>query len=779
MSSTCASSSTYTTKKKTKNDSKKISFAGDEPNYEDFSLVWLSEKRNQIEVPGQLRSIINYLKLYHNVEQCVKYVLSIQSEKIFLIIPDTLSNAVIPRVHDHCHLEHIYIYCPWRVSNDLCVEKYPKVSGIFTDNVLMMKKLKTDYQSSSHNLCSTSMLISEKKTTNTDLNNTAINWFPFLIETVIYTPQSDLMKKYLLNKCELDYIDNELEQKSIEDFRQHYKAADVFSWYKRDCFIYRLLNKALRSESIATLFKFRFFLTDLHCQLEKLHLSFIEQAPVSQNQWTFYRGQGMNNEEFNKIKVTVGQLISINTFFLTTTNFETAMECASNAERNSSVQSIVFEIVVNRSVAKLAKPFGVITQDEDANEILFSPGTVFHTESIEQHDSVWYIKLKLVNEKQTREMNEFKELSKREYDRASPLTLVGYFFWKIGKYDKAELIFSLVFEELRSFNNDQISAIYNDIGLLYSDRGYYNKALDYYEKSLKNAKKNRLPNIAHIATILNNIGLLFANKKQHQVALKYYKQALQMRVDMDDPKSIDLTDMASIYANIGCIYADAHLFSQALINLEKALDIRQKELPAHHPHIGQSYNYIGYVYFLQCHFKKALKIYQTALDINLAASTVNHHELLKIYKNIAAAHFGEQKYSLAIEYYEKAIDVGIKSLPNDHHTMVQLFQSIACCYKAIKEHHMVLKYFRKALDIEKNRSKLNNALLFEIYTHVGAGYEAVGKNSMALNTYKTGLKHGFKMKNQNFSRMSTVQGAIQRCINRENQATTKNTTKEG
>ncbi|CAF3585548.1 unnamed protein product [Rotaria sp. Silwood1] len=767
----------YVTKKKTRRGSRKISFTDDDPNYEDFSLVWLDEKRNQNDFQCQLRCIINYLKLFHNIEQCINYVLSVTSEKIFLIISDTLSKTVIPRIHDHSQLEHIYIYCRRRTIRESSVQTYAKVSGIFIDNSSLMTKLKEDYQVSSQNLCSTSVVTSEESINNFNLNNSPINWFPLLIETVIRTPQSNSIKKHLLSKCELDYIDNELEQKSIEDFRQNYKSTDVISWYRRDCFIYRLLNKAFRSEDIVTLFKFRFFLADIHHQLENLHLNYIEQLSNEQKQWIFYRGQGISSEELNKIKININKLISINTFFLTTTNFQTAITCAKNSERNSFIESIVFEIVVNRSVTKSAKPFAEINKDNDQSEILFSPGTIFQNESIEQRDSIWYVKFRLIDEKQTKEMNQINELLKRENDYASPLTLVGYFLWKIGNYDKAKHIFGILFEELRSFDYDQISSIYNDIGLLYNEHSYYNEALDYFEKSLKHAKKNRSLNIAHISTILNNIGLIFANKKKYLEALKYNKEALQMRLEINDPKPTDLADIATSYANIGWIYANMHLFSQSLINLEKSLDIRLKQLPTNHPHIGQSYNYIGYVYFLQGYYKRALKTYHIALDINLASLATNHPDLLKTYNNIGAVHFGEHKYSLAIEYYEKAIEIGTTSLPSDHPTIVQMFQSMAYVYKSIKDHSMALKYFRKALEIEKNRPKLNHALLFEIYTHIGTSYESMGKNSKALNQYKTGLKHGFKMKNQNYSRIHAVQSAIQRCINRADQLTVKSTKK--
>ena len=757
------SSSVPTLKKRTRRGSTRIPVKDHDSNHEDFLLIWLTDKDNNA-IQGQLRSIINYLKVFHNIGQCVKYVLSIKTEKTFLIISETFSKDVIPRIHEHAQLERIYIYCHRRSNLEILAQTYAKITGIFKDKQLMVEKLKEDYRVSFNNLWSTNILTPTKSVHTVRRENSADNWFPPLIETIIRTPQSDSIRKKLLNDCEIDYLDNESEEKAIEDFRQNYKPSDVISWYKRHCFIYRLLNKALRLQDIVTLFKFRFFLADMQQQLEKFRSDYFGELPTNRQQLTFYRGQGISSEELNKIKVSVGKSISINVYFLTTTHFQTAMTCATNSERSSFVESIVFDINVDRTIARLTKPFGKI--NENQNEILFSPGTIFQNESIEQCDTVWYVKLRLIHERNLNEINSVDEILKQEPLLVSPLISVGAFLWKIGQYNKAESIFHILCEELSTGNYNEVSVIYNDIGILHNDRGAYVDALNYYEKSLKYAKKVHPPNSAEIGTILNNIGSVYANKKDHLTALKYYKEALQINLESVKLKQTDLADIAASYTNIGCIYTDMLLFSRALINLEKALDIQLKEMPSDHPAIGQSYNHIGYIYYRQGNFSKALKTYHLALDISIASLPSNHMNLFKIYNNIGTVHFITQKYSLAIEYYEKAIALTSDLLTRDHSILAKTFYSMACVYKSMKNHSMALKYFRKALQIEKHRSKPNHALLFDIYAHIGVNYESKGKNTTARSYYKAGLTHGLKTKVQNYSRIRTVEYAIERCVNR-------------
>ncbi|CAF4836191.1 unnamed protein product, partial [Rotaria sp. Silwood2] len=50
-------------------------------------------------------------------------------------------------------------------------------------------------------------------------------------------------------------------------------------------------------------------LADIHHQLEKLHLNYINLLPIEQKQWTLYCEQGVSSEEMNKTRINVNSLI--------------------------------------------------------------------------------------------------------------------------------------------------------------------------------------------------------------------------------------------------------------------------------------------------------------------------------------------------------------------------------------------------------------------------------------------------------------------------------------
>jgi hypothetical protein len=74
-------------------------------------------------------------------------------------------------------------------------------------------------------------------------------------------------------------------------------------WYLRESFLYRLLNKALRTQDIHLLFIFRFFIRDIQQQLKQLQSADLKFV---------YRVQLMTIEEFDNLQKSVGLSTSLN-----------------------------------------------------------------------------------------------------------------------------------------------------------------------------------------------------------------------------------------------------------------------------------------------------------------------------------------------------------------------------------------------------------------------------------------------------------------------------------
>jgi hypothetical protein len=99
-----------------------------------------------------------------------------------------------------------------------------------------------------------------------DLNRESATfmWFQLLIETLMRMPLSKQAKEELLTECRQQYHDNAYELEKIAQFDIDCSPTNSIRWYTRDCFLYRLLNQAFRTENIDEIMKFRFFIRQIN-----------------------------------------------------------------------------------------------------------------------------------------------------------------------------------------------------------------------------------------------------------------------------------------------------------------------------------------------------------------------------------------------------------------------------------------------------------------------------------------------------------------------------------
>ncbi|CAF1663847.1 unnamed protein product, partial [Didymodactylos carnosus] len=138
----------------------------------------------------------------------------------------------------------------------------------------------------------------QKSTRNLTREPAAFLWFQILVDVLKQLPHNIQAKEQMLDVCKNYYRTNEIELQNIERFRSRYKPEDAISWYTEGCFVYKLLNKALRTEDVYLLYLFRFYIIDLCKQLEDENQRYASCC-------TLYRGQLMSSDEFDKLSKNI------------------------------------------------------------------------------------------------------------------------------------------------------------------------------------------------------------------------------------------------------------------------------------------------------------------------------------------------------------------------------------------------------------------------------------------------------------------------------------------
>ncbi len=97
-----------------------------------YPLIWLDSLVNISEenLDGQklIRSSIDHLKTFDNINKCEEYIRSISSdERIILIVSGRLGREIIPCIHQLRQVSSIYVYCLDKSANEEWAKQYKKV----------------------------------------------------------------------------------------------------------------------------------------------------------------------------------------------------------------------------------------------------------------------------------------------------------------------------------------------------------------------------------------------------------------------------------------------------------------------------------------------------------------------------------------------------------------------------------------------------------------------------------------------------------------------------
>ena len=184
----------------------------------------------------------------------------------------------------------------------------------------------------------------------------------------------------------------------------------------------------------------------------------------------------------------------------------------------------------------------------------------------------------------------------------------------------------------------------------------------------------------------------------------------------------DLDGVASMYNNIGIIYANLKKYSDALDYYNKSLTIHLQRNNV--SRIASCYNNIGNIYLIQNDNEKALEYYLKSLEKKVKLD--DNRSLAGMYINIGNVYENLLKYDLAIDNYKKTLMIAEKIV--NKQLIASALNNIANVYRNKKEYNNAIKFYKKgleiSLEIDSKISVLNDyKSLIDIYKSLGNSEE--------------------------------------------------------
>ncbi|CAF1241071.1 unnamed protein product [Rotaria sordida] len=652
-------------KSTSKKHNKSKSLSNEKVKLDDINIICLDincndKSSSNLKFLNELEQIVNSVQIFDDSNLCEKFLKNDfnDNEIIFFILSDKLIQQIVPRIHELIYIDSIYVFCQHKNQYDLWSNKYSKLKGhLFTEISQLCDQVKQDIRRYQNDLIPIHML--DNTFTHDQLNQIEPDFMysQLIKETLINIKYDKNARREFIQYCFIQSnILNINQMNIIHQFENNYEKHSPIWWYTRESFVYEILNKALRTQNIDILIKMGFFIKDLHQQIEDLY-SLQEHCPM-----IVYRGQGLTNNQFEKLCKFKGGLISFHSFLSTSLDKRISLEFARRAIEKPGLRGIIFRMKIDPKNVNLSNSYASLNNlsyyKNNEKEILFSTHTIFRIVDIKQikdENKIWQIDLKLTTIQDDIQLEQLtKHLREDVQSLSNPWERLAKLMFTIRQFDKAQQIYENILEKTSSNDSLQLAFIYHQLGYVNNEKGNLNKALEYFQKSIE-IKANYLPehyNDPQLADTYLNIGSIYHAQDKLDYALFYFQSALYT-------DSNDQTILPSIYNNIGMVLKRQGHFNDALQFFQKSLQIDLKFLPPTHPDLATTYSNIGRVYYLLNDYLNALSYYKKTCYIRSLSLPQNHPSILTAIENY-------QNTAILFKKYNSQINLSTSIIPKTH-----------------------------------------------------------------------------------------------------------------
>ncbi|CAF1501102.1 unnamed protein product, partial [Didymodactylos carnosus] len=588
---------------------------------------------NKSQILNEHLSQVDDVVFYTDQSTCVNDICVNEKETIFLVVCSNNPSEIIQLVDNKTQVDSIFIFC--KDESELCDEAalkstYTKIVGVFTNYVAISKNIRNGMNSIGKQSAAFSLYDQTQKATR-DLNKESGSFLFFQLfkDVLLDMPKTVQSKMDMIEKCRSYYRGNRKEMENIDLFEQSYKDSESIPWYTKESFLYKLVNKALRTEDVEALYTFRYYIADLCINLAK---KFRELKRKQQKKSTtvikLYRGLQMGKNEIENLKLNVGNLMSTNGYLSTSQSRQVATDFAKKPTKRDDIEAVLFEICVDIDVVEkiVLADIAEYSAFPEEEEVLFDIGAAFKIDSFiyDEDEKLWMMNT-TATDKGAELAKEYTEYQKKKVADSNIVLMFGHLLADMGEFEKSQKYFENVLSG--SPNDEEVACVYNNIARALRLKGEYTRALDNYQKSYNLHMAAKHPRYVSASKTLNGIGITYSEMKDYPKAWECFQRALKLYEKCLPEKHLDV---AATLGNLGTVLTEQYENEKALVYLKRAQKINTSLLPHNHPNVATTLANIGNVYYRNHNYEQARECYGKAHKLAQTTLPANHPLVLNI-----------------------------------------------------------------------------------------------------------------------------------------------------
>ena len=702
---------------------------------ENFLLVWLDaniEQSNRDKCFVSLRGVINEVNFFAELDQCVQFLLGIDQEKVFVLISGSLGEQLVPIIHALPQIEGIYVFCLKKDLHEVWTKRWIKVKGIYTNIQLTSQALKQATRQCNEDSIGLSFItvgdgFSEEKLKQL---NPSFQYTQILKGILSDICTNDSSIKNLADYCRDLYHENTTALAIINEFESDYRSHSPIWWYTRPCFIYQILNRALRTLEAEITLQMGFFIRDLHQQIETYQNR--EEPSMA------YRGQSLSKADAERLLKGESGLMSFDGFMFASTNRDVSLKYATEASSEVDKTGVLFQITLNPSLTSV--PFASIrdlSYSEMDDDILFSMYSVFRVNKVSQIDGkkpLYQVDLQPVGDDDLELQALVHFVQKKVEDEKGWIRIPDYLN-QTKQWDKAERFCRRLLEQTSDLGEKV--GCYCELGYIKGEEEDYEMAREYYEKAIEISEQIAPPNDFYLAKSYQYMSGLYSSKEEYSEALSYEEKALEIK---EKSLPADHPGLISAYQSIAHAYFQVEDSANALAYLQKALELNEKILSPNHPDLAKLHENIGTLHMITEDHPKALESFHRVLEIQEKAVPLNQENIAETHGTIGLVHSRLGEYPTALTYYEKVLEIKKKILPPEHPEMADVYDRLAVVYQKMEDYSSENSFLEKVLEIRKKVLSPDDMEIIDTYDKLGASCLKLEKYPDAISWYEQELE---------------------------------------
>ncbi|CAF3809219.1 unnamed protein product [Rotaria sp. Silwood1] len=699
-----------------------------------FVCVWLDNRLirsvEYIDTQDQLRTIIKTFVTFNDSNYCVDFITNTTDAKIFFITSNILGRIIVPTIHPFEQIDSIYIFHGNKSSDDQWTEDYKKIKGIFNDITLICDRLKQDTIKQEKNNDSFAIsFISSSDINSRDVNRQDPSFMYFqLLKDIILKDclfeSEEQTKADMLSYTRKVYAECPNTILVLDEFEKDFIPELSIYWYVKECFLYKMLNKALYTPQPDVLYKLRYFLRHLYYQI----LSEASKQRQHLSSMTVYRGQTMSLDQIDKLKGNVGGFLSFNNFLSTSLKQDIAMNFLWGLENG-----VLFQMQIDPAIQKC--PFINIEQipylqrKECEQELLFAMGSVFRIVRIEKEKDFYRVQLTLSNDVDE-QLEEYTKVTRNQTRSFHSFLSLLRLMHKLGEYSCIDQFAEMLRDDIGVAANSMILAgVHHTFGSIYYDRGQNKEALEHFQQTL-NIHMSDLPvNHPVLSPTYSYIGVVYDALYDYTKALEYQQMALDCQVNSANP---DVSSIITYMKHIASTYDNQEKYSEALDYYKRALELQIGHFGENDPSVRKTYSLISSIYYKQGDYEQSTSYREKSASLQKSITELDPSVLVDSLIKDGIVCLSQKQYQHALTHFKRALEIQQQYLLPNNPALAQTYNLIAKTFYNQEQFEEALPNYTKALEIEQNSLSDDHCSIATSYHDISTAYVGLSLWSNAL-----------------------------------------------